>query len=224
MELNPRTNPPTSPPFVPTPPTTPRFTNVPPPGGVAVTPLQTPEEIQAALDAELEAQKQDMEAAKAEEVESNTAMAALEGAFVPNGIFRHRGVGPLIYETRRGLLKVFSGDLVVHLVGVTNPTAPQEEWILDDEYIAVSEATLTGLLFTVAPNLFPDTLEYRAIRIGEARRAAAVPPPTTLSTTKKLGSKDKPEPPFQKPTPPIAGGPPTPGHDLPKPERPEPKR
>lgn len=217
MELNPRPTPPTSPPHIPSAPDGPRFGNLPRPGGKSVAPLMTPEEITAADEAEKAAQLQDMEDAKAEEQESNTAMAALEGAFVPNGIFRHRGVGPLIYETKRGLLKVFSGDLVCHLVGITNPSAPPEEWILDDEYIAVSEATLTALLFTVEPRLFPDLLEYRAIRIGEERRAAAAaPPPVLEGTSARKGDPSRPG----KPDNELPGRPAKPN---PTPPRPEPK-
>jgi hypothetical protein len=46
----------------------------------------TQEEIDDATEEELAAQAQDLEDAKVEEEASNVAMAALEGAFVPNGI------------------------------------------------------------------------------------------------------------------------------------------
>jgi len=133
----------------------------------------TQQEVDQATQEEMDAQKQDMEDAKAEEQASYDAMGALEGAFVPHGIFRHRGAGPLQYETKRGLIKVFSGDLVCHLHGPTNPEALEADWNLEDDWIVVSEAVLNALLFTVDRKMFPESLEYRAGRIGEERRAAA---------------------------------------------------
>ena len=195
-DLTPRPTPPTSPPAVPLPPDR----NLLPPNSPRrglrapeATPYLTPEEIAAANEEELAAQQQDMVDALAEEEESNTAMAALEGVFVPSGIFRHRGIGPLQYETRRGLLKVFSGDLVCHLAMPTNPEAPPEEQVFEDEFIAVSELTLSGLLFSVEPRLFPENINVRAQRIGNERREAAaeIPPeepPATLS--RKQGESD----------------------------------
>jgi len=153
----------------------------------------TQEEIDAANEAEKLAQAQDLEDAKAEEQASNAAMAALEGAFVPNGITRHRGVGPIQYETRRGLIKVFPGDLVCRVTGPTNPDDPPEDWILEEDFIICSQVILTALLFTVPPEHFPDVLEYRAARIGEERRKAAAEapeePPVALS--RKEGESDE---------------------------------
>jgi len=185
-ELGSRLEPLTSPPLVPTAPTRNLPMNAPPLASPVAT--MTQEEIDAEYEAEMAAREADMEAAEAEEVASNDAMAALEGAFVPNGIMRHRGVGPIQYETRRGLVKVFPGDLVCHVVGPTNPDAPEEEWILEDDFIICSSAVLGALLFTVDPVLFPDTLEYRAQRIGEERRAAAALPPVELA--RKDGESD----------------------------------
>jgi hypothetical protein len=185
-ELGSRPEPKTSPPFIPEPPTRNLPMNVPPFPAPAQT--MTQEEIDAEYEAEMAAREADMVAAEAEEIASNEAMAALEGAFVPNGISRHRGVGPIQYETRRGLIKVFPGDLVCHVVGPTNPDAPEEEWILEDDFIICSQAVLGALLFTVDWKLYPDTLEYRANRIGEERRAAAALPPVELA--RKDGESD----------------------------------
>jgi len=138
---------------------------------------KTEEEIAQETADELAAQQEDLVAAQAEMDASYEAMGALEDAFIPHGIFRHRGAGPLQYETKRGLIKVFSGDLVAHIHGPTNRDAPQEEWEFEEEWIVVSEAVLGALLFTVDPKLFPETLEVRAGRIGEERRAAAAAPP-----------------------------------------------
>lgn len=182
----------TSPPAFPSPPTLNMAMNS--PGG---RPVQqdlnlTQQEIDQATQDELEAQKQDMEDAKAEEQASYEAMGALEGAFVPHGIFRHRGAGPLQYETKRGLIKVFSGDLVCHLHGPSNPEAPEADWELEDDWIVVSEAVLTALLFTVDPKLFPESLEYRAGRIGEERRNT--PPPPEADAQSKEGPDGETDP------------------------------
>ena len=84
-ELGTKPLPPTSPPLVPP---APDLNLVPlnsPPRAV-VAPTMTQEEIDDATEEELAAQAQDLEDAKVEEEASNVAMAALEGAFVPNGI------------------------------------------------------------------------------------------------------------------------------------------
>jgi hypothetical protein len=73
---------------------------------------------------------------------------------------------------------------------------PPEEWILEDDYIICSQVILSALLFSVPWRHFPDVLEYRAVRIGEERRAAAaeaeaegdLEPPVLL--TRKEGESD----------------------------------
>lgn len=177
-------------------------------------PPLTPEEI---AEAERLAQEQDLLDAQAEEDASDVKMAALEGVFVPSGITRHRGVGPLQIESPRGLIKAFSGDLICKLHWPKNPDALPEEWDVVEERIVVSETILAGLLFTCTIPEFPDLLEFRAARIGEARRAAAaLPPPEggVMSKGFELGPRNKntgigvpkpaPPKPTQLPAPPHA--------------------
>lgn len=161
-------------------------------------PPLTPEEI---AEAEKAAQEQDLLDAQAEEDASNVKMAALEGVFVPSGITRHRGVGPLKIESPRGLISAFSGDLICKLHWPKNPEALPEEWDVVEERIVVSETILAGLLFTCTIPEFPDLLEFRAARIGEERRkAAAEVPPVALAAGFSLGRSSK-NPIAPKPTP-----------------------
>jgi hypothetical protein len=236
--LEPVRTPPTSPPHVPLPATK----NLPMNAPATPTVRLTQEEIDQAQQDEIAAQAEDLEAAKAEEIESDAAMAALEGAFVPNGISRHRGVGPIQYETRRGLIKVFPGDLVCKVTGPTNPDAPEAEWILEEDWIICSQTILGALLFTVPWKMFPDQLEYRAARIGEERRAAAAeaPPPIAreIEDPEVRASREKdrqlraqrqpPEPshPIAEPTPPRPGDLPHPANPIvnPGPPKPTPRK
>lgn len=180
--------------------------------------VKTPEEL---AEEERLAQEQDMIDALAEEEASNVKMAALEGVFVPSGIRRYRGVGPLKVETPRGLISAFSGDLICELHWPKNELDPPEEWDVVEEKIVVQETILLGLLFTCTLPELPELIEFRAQRIGEARRKAAAeaaPPPEggVLSSKKgfELGPRNKntgigvpkpaPPKPTQLPAPPHA--------------------
>jgi hypothetical protein len=185
-------------------------------------PPLTPEEI---AEAERLAQEQDLLDAQAEEDASNVKMAALEGVFVPSGITRHRGVGPLKIESPRGLISAFSGDLICKLHWPKNPDALPEEWDVVEERIVVSETILAGLLFTCTIPEFPDLLEFRAARIGEARRLAAqVPPEGGVMSAAKAGWDlgDRPKPTQLPASKPVLK--PKPSNELPTPPKAEPRK
>lgn len=148
---------------------------------------KTPDEL------EKEAQLEDVKKAEEEGKASDEAMKALTGPW--SNVRRHRGVGPLVLETRRGAIKVFSGDIVAR----HTPKAPEGEEKPEDKM--AREAKAEDLVFTeeqfvelsgIEAKLLPEDPFYRAIAIGEARRKAAAEPPAEEPPAGSGGSTPAP--------------------------------
>jgi hypothetical protein len=137
---------------------------------------KTPEQI------ETEAQAEDIKKAIEEDKASKEKMKGAQGPFT--NIRRHLGVGPLIVKTIRGEIKAFARDLIVTFTESVTP----EQRELKEEEMVFSEAQFLALVPGVAPKDLPNSLEERALRIGEERRKAVKPPvattaPATTTTT-----------------------------------------
>ena len=138
---------------------------------------------------ELEAQAEDMEKAR---VEAREAGQDPEGDFIiteglPAPFFfvrRYRGIGPLAYETKRGLIKVNSGEIIAGFYYHEHDADGNDLEEQLEEVIVMSEAAFLALQDDFTSDNLPESLAFRAVEIGNARRGSAPTPPMV-----------KPEPP-----------------------------
>jgi len=129
---------------------------------------------------ELDAQAQDWEKARVQAQEAGQDpdgdFVITEGLPVPFFMIRrYRGVGPLAYETKRGLIKVNSGDLIAgfyyHEHDAEGNDLPEQL----EEFIVMSEAAFMALQDDFGPDQIPESLAVRAVHIGQDRRAGPRP-------------------------------------------------
>lgn len=96
---------------------------------------------------------------------------------------KHIGVGPLAYETKRGLVKAFSGDIIGTFEFETGELKPDGTPVLGPDgqpvkergYIVLDEQAFTTLFGKSVPISLP--LDYLAVKIGEERRKKSAPKP-----------------------------------------------
>lgn len=137
--------------------------------------VEPAKEVKDDAEKEKEAQAEDMKKAIAEDEASKKKLEKPVGKF--SEIRRYRGIGALVLKTARGEVKVFSGD-VYALV--------EEEKAKPGSIVVFTEGQFLSLSGLQVADL-PDSVEYRALRIGEERRAKAAP-------KKEAAPKEKEEP------------------------------
>lgn len=135
------------------------------------TPAPAPEVKESEFDKEMRLQKEDAEKAVVEEKEAEERMTALPAPFTD--VREYWGVGPLAYETRRGFIKVNSGDVICRF----EYEDPPESGNVQTEVVILSLVALEALQ---AANITdpPIGLSARAGRIGAKRRGDDKPKPT----------------------------------------------
>jgi len=158
---------------------------------------------------ELEAQALDMEKARAEAWEAGQNpdgdYVITEGLPVPFFfVRRYRGVGPLAYETKRGLIKVNSGDIIAGFYYHEHDADGNDLEEQLEEVIVMTEAAFLALQDDFGPDSLPESMEVRAVNIGNLRRRPEVTPP--IAETKP----PKPDQGLPGVKPPVAGQLPTP--------------
>ncbi len=163
----------------------------------ALVPLteETPEELarkEIALQAE-DWEKARVEAREAGQDPDGDAIIT-EGLPAPfTFVRRYRGVGPLAYETKRGLIKVHSGELIIgfkyHLHDLDGNDLPEELV----EIIVMSEEAFHALQDDIGPDAVPESVAVRAVRIGNERRPTPAPVP--------MGKVEAPKTPNPNPNP-----------------------
>jgi hypothetical protein len=158
---------------------------------------------------ELEAQALDMEKARAEAWEAGQNpdgdYVITEGLPVPFFfVRRYRGVGPLAYETKRGLIKVNSGDIIAGFYYHEHDADGNDLEEQLEEVIVMTEAAFMALQDDFGPDQIPEALDVRAVNIGNARRGPSPTPP--IAETKP----PKPDQGLPGVKPPVAGQLPTP--------------
>jgi len=153
---------------------------------------------------ELEAQALDMEKARAEAWEAGQNpdgdYVITEGLPVPFFfVRRYRGVGPLAYETKRGLIKVNSGDIIAGFYYHEHDADGNDLEEQLEEVIVMTEAAFLALQDDFGPDSLPESMEVRAVNIGNLRRRPEVTPP--IAETKP----PKPDQGLPGVKPPVAG-------------------
>jgi hypothetical protein len=124
--------------------------------------LETPEELARK---EIELQAEDWEKARVE-VENQE--------IVPKPPFYeirlHEGVGPLAYETARGLVKVWSGEYILLYRYETGELYSDGTPIFAEDFLIVTEKAMEALQLAMAPGDLPISLSRRAAELGRERR------------------------------------------------------
>lgn len=145
---------------------------------------ETPQE---KADKEIAAQKEDLEKARVEAKNAGQDpdgdLIITEGLPEPyTAIRRYRGVGPLAYETKRGLIKVNSGDLIIEFLYHRHDPVTGEDLPDEKEYVVMTEEAFKAIAPAVPPP--PEALDVRANVIGRKRRGEKAPEKKKLEAPK----------------------------------------
>ncbi len=124
---------------------------------------------------------EEMKAREDDRNEARKQMKQYEDTELPEPfieIRRHIGVGPLAYETNRGLIKVHSGEIIATFEYETGEQDAYGNLLLDDngepkkakEVIVMVDNAWNALFPQVLPHGLPDSENRIAERLGEERR------------------------------------------------------
>lgn len=174
----------------------------------ALVPTPFPDEAEESR-LEAEAQAEDWLAAKEQAAaagqDPDGDVIITEGLPAPFFLLRrYRGVGPLAYETKRGLVKVNSGEIIAGFYYHEHDAEGNDLEEQLEEFIIMAEAAFLALQDDFTSDNLPEALDVRAVNIGNLRRRPEVTPP--IAETKP----PKPDQGLPGVKPPVAGQLPTP--------------